>query len=435
MNRYARSIAATLSCIGVIAVTACSSSSGSGSGSGPITFGIFNPFSGADAALGPEMLTTCNAATHLINNAGGVLGHKARCLAVDTRGDPADAVPAAQQMLASTSNLGGILGPSSDEATATEPVFNHAHIPMFADSGQAAFDHTTDQYFWRVSPADDIKGYAMAAWAHHQGYTRAAAVFGDDVASQSNVPTLSAAFRALGGTFVSNLRIPLDQSSYRTEVEQLLASHPQVIFTETDGQTAATFFSELQQLNGGNLLPIIGTEITIEASYQQAVAHAISNSQLRRNLVGLQQYAPTSGGPWQTFANAMATTHTVGKSTVAVYDTDPYATGYYDSINLMALAMLQAKSIDPAVYNPYILKISQAGPGKTVVSAYAAGKKAISAGKPVQYLGASGPTTFNRWHNSSGAFEVAGFVSLGKLRVVGTVSAAQIAQLTSRASR
>ena len=60
------------------------------------------PFTGPDAALGPTYLVSCDAATNAINKAGGVLGHMLGCKTVDTRGDPADAVPAVRQMYAST---------------------------------------------------------------------------------------------------------------------------------------------------------------------------------------------------------------------------------------------------------------------------------------------------------------------------------------------
>ena len=95
-----------------------------------------------------------------------MLGHKINCQAVDTRGDPADAVPAASKMLATTTNLVGLLGPSADEAQATVPVINAAKIPMFADTGEAAFDRSKYTYFYRLTPADDVKGYALAQWAH-----------------------------------------------------------------------------------------------------------------------------------------------------------------------------------------------------------------------------------------------------------------------------
>ena len=69
------------------------------------------------------------------------------------------------------------------------------------------------------------------------------------------------------------------------------------------------------------------------------------------------------------------------------------------------------------------------GPGKTVVYTFAAGKAALQAGKQIQYAGAGGPIVFNRWHNSTGAFEAAKYVK-GSLVLVGSVSAAQIAALS-----
>jgi ABC-type branched-subunit amino acid transport system substrate-binding protein len=87
-----------------------SSSSSAGKSSGPtgstLTVADVAPFSGPDAALGPTYLATCYGATTAINNNGGVLGHKLACKSVDTRGDPADAVPAVNQLFATTSGLG-----------------------------------------------------------------------------------------------------------------------------------------------------------------------------------------------------------------------------------------------------------------------------------------------------------------------------------------
>ena len=67
-----------------------------------------------------------------------------------------------------------------------------------------------------------------------------------------------------------------------------------------------------------------------------------------------------------------------------------------------------------------------------VVHTFAAGKAALEAGKQIQYIGASGPAVFNKYHNSTGAFEVAGYVGPGKIKLVGVVSAAQIAALSGR---
>ena len=387
----------------------------------------FNPFSGGDADFGPEMVGGCVPAVKLINEAGGVLGHRFRCEAVDTRGDPADAVPAATKMLATTSNLVGVLGPSADEAQATVPVIDNAKVPMFADTGEAAFDKSKYAYFYRLTPADDVKGLALAQWAHDRGYTRAAAVFGSDIGAQSDVPSLVTAFQKLGGTIVNNQKIALDQSSYRTEVVHMLAAKPQVIFTEADPQTDATFLSELKQLHG--LLPVIGTETTLQAGWLKAVSGAVGDSDFAKYVVGMQPYAPTSGQAWQTFDKALLAS---GKSVPkpAQWAPDPYSMTYYDAVNLIALSMLAAKTTTSADFVPQIVKLTQAGPGAQTVYSFAQGKQALAAGKTIRYVGAGGPIAFDRWHNSSGAYEAARY-SGGKVQIVGTVTAAQIAQLAA----
>src|SRR5260370_4598732 len=143
------------------------------------------------------------------------------CTNVDTQGNPADAVTAAANMLATTPHLFGVLGPSSDEADATAPLINAANIPMFADTGEGLFDHTKLQYFWRMTAADDAQGDAMALYAKRKGSLRGAAVFGNNIGSQTSVPTLLKAYSALGGTMVLTQNITLRQTSYQPH-----ASHP-----------------------------------------------------------------------------------------------------------------------------------------------------------------------------------------------------------------
>ena len=131
--------------VGAMAVTlaaltaaACGSSSGGGS-SGPkgnLEFAMFLPFSGPNAAYGPEGAAGCYPAVREIDAAGGILGHKIHCTPVDDKGEPADAVPAANRMLASSSSLVGVIGTDSNTATAVVPLFQQAHIPVFSTTGQ-----------------------------------------------------------------------------------------------------------------------------------------------------------------------------------------------------------------------------------------------------------------------------------------------------------
>jgi branched-chain amino acid transport system substrate-binding protein len=410
----------------MVSAVACSGSGANSGTSGPLAVAAFNPFTGADASFGPEMLAGCYPAVRSINAAGGVLGHTLTCTSVDTRGDPADAVPAAQKLLATTSNLVAVLGPSSDEADSTAPIFNQAKIPMFADTGEASFDRSTYSYFWRLTPADDVKGYAMAIWANQHGWKDGAAIFGNDISSQSNVPTLVQAMGTLGNRIVSKQTVTLDQSSYRTEVERMIATNPQVIFTEADPQTDATFLSELLQLHG--MIPVIGTDTSLQPNWLKAVSGAIGQANMQKYYIGEQPYAPPSGPSWSAFnQNLLGSSAQVPDP--SQWSTDVYSMTDYDGVVITALAMLAAKSTQPSVFNAHITDVTAGGPGKVVVHSFPEGKKAIQAGKQIQFVGAGGVIAFDKWHNSTGGFEFAKYLSNGHVALEGFVSAAQIAPL------
>jgi hypothetical protein len=205
----------------------------------------------------------------------------------------------------------------------------------------------------------------------------------------------------------------------------MLAGHPQVIFTEADPQTDATFLSEVKQLHG--MLPVIGTETTLQAPWLKAVGGAIGTSDLAKYVTALQPYAPAAGPAWSTYNKALlASASSVPKP--SQWSSDPYSMTYYDGVNLMALGMLAAKSTKTSDYAPHIVKLTQQSPGAITVSSFAAGKQALAAGKQIRYVGAGGPIVFDQWHNSSGAYEAAATRS-GKTKIVGVVSAAQIAKL------
>jgi ABC-type branched-subunit amino acid transport system substrate-binding protein len=416
----------TAAAVVAVSVTAgCSSAPAGAAKDTTVTVAAFNPFTGPDGSFGPEMLAGCQAAATSINAAGGVLTDKVACSSVDTRGDPADAVTGAAKMLATTSHLLGVLGPSSDEADATVPLINAAKIPMFADTGEASFDHNTMPYFWRMFPADDVRGYAMALYAHQKGYTRAAAVFGNDIGSQAGVPALLKAFSALGGQMVLNQKIALGQTSYQPEVEQLIAAKPQVIFTEASPQANATYLAELQQL--GHLIPIIGTDATIQPAWFTAVSGAIGKSALSQYFVAEQPYAPASGPGWQTYNKYLLASSSVPKP--AQWSTDSYTMTDYDAVIVMALAATMAKSTSPSVYNNYITQVTTPSSAAQQVHTYAAGLAALRAGKKIDYVGAAGIIDFNQYHNSTGGFEIASYDSQGNLNLVDSITAADLAPL------
>jgi branched-chain amino acid transport system substrate-binding protein len=389
------------------------------------------PYTGPNASFGAEASALCYTAIKALNDGGGVLGHTFSCKAFDSTEDPADALPVANRMIASTSNLALIYGPASVEP-AVEPVLNNAKLVHLSVTGDPRFDHQHSLYFYRLSPADDVTGTALAAYAIAHGYRHAAAVFTNDQSAQTSVPALRKAYPKLGGHFAADLTLTPGQTSYRTEVSQVLSSHADAIIGETDPQTAATFLSELLQLNNGKLLPILTDSRAIESDWITAVLKVIGPAAFKKDVVAVSFNVPTAGTGYQAFKHDLqsAPQNIPNRSS---YLTDPFAQWYYDGILVSGLAMMEAKSTDPTKWAPDVMSIANGSPGAVVVHTFPQAKAAILAGKHVHYIGASGQLVFTGSHNNAAPF--AGFIYDGTgtgpaslLPTGGTITPQQLAQ-------
>ena len=395
-----------------------------------LTVAAFNPFTGPDASFGPEMMAGCLTAAAEVNAAGGVLTNKVACSAVDRRCcNPADGVTAAAKMLATTPHLlGGCWAPSGDEAGLTAPLINAAKILMFADTGQASFDRTTLPYFWRMTPADDVQGAAMALYAKQKGYLRGAAVFGSDIGSQGSVPTLLKAYSALGGQIVLNQKIALNQASYQPEVEQLIAAKPQVIFTEASPQANATYFAELQQLS--HLIPVIGSDATLsQTAWLSAMTAAIGKPALSKYFTGATPYAAASG-PRVAGVQQVPAGHSPGDQ--AGRCSGPTTrTRWWTTTGSLSWRWPRLRRRAPI--RPYGMRTSRRSPrpprGRWWCIRTRTALRRSRPGKKIDYVGATGLIVWNQYHNSTGEFEVQGYQPNGSTPSLGLITAADLAPL------
>jgi branched-chain amino acid transport system substrate-binding protein len=357
---------------------------------------VFSPFTGPNGEYGYFNYDGCVPAVDLINQAGGIEGHQLTCAIVDDRGDPADAVPAAQAMIAGSSHLVGLIDGNSGLLSATVPIISKAHVVELSVGGDPAFDKNTYPYFWRTTPGDDQAGYALAAYIRFDTpYRKLGAVFANDVAAQGNVPGLVAGAKNLGLDIVNQQAIALDQTSYATEVQQLIAAHPQIITTESDPQTAGVFLANLKQ--AGGLKPLVGTSGTVGNDYNKAATAALGASTYTKGFVRIIQYTATAGPAFKVWQPAMT-------AAPGIKDKSSLLTGFgpevsYDHVTMEALAMLAAHSDVGSVYNSYIPKITT---GKVTVNSFAQGKAALAKGETIDYVGLEGQIAFNKYHNSAG---------------------------------
>ena len=412
------------------ALSACGSSGSGASAQSTLIFADVAPFSGPDAALGPIYLVSCDGTTHAINAAGGILGHKVACTTADTRGEPADAVPAVGNLIATTKGLELVIGCTSDEAASVVPVINRNKTVMFCMTGQSEFDHVVYPYFYRLVPPDLAESYAMTVIAQHLGYKRIALAFGNDIGSQTFVQPAVAAIAKAGLTLVANETLDLNATTFRTEAEKIVAAHPDAIMTEALGAADPTLFAEIKQLNGGKMIPIIGTSAAISPAFYSASAKAVGASAFAAAFHADNLVTATSGPAYQAFTQALLAVkgHVSGAQTgdFTTYFTAPGAVHLYDGMNLAALAMVAAGSTDTAKWKPWIAKIGDGVPGAVVVNSFAAGVAALKAGKNIRYVGPGGPTSFDAYHDSPGIFQIDTYSTTGAVQVVGNITAVQL---------
>ncbi len=375
----------------------------------PVKVGILGAFSGPSSSIGLGGMKGAQLAADYINTHGGILGRQIQLVSADTGGDAVDAVPAVRKLI-NIDQVSMIIGPTSVEAQAVLPIIQQSKIPDIIFGGTTQLDNLVSKYVWRAFPSDSDLGVAMARYAINKGYTRAALLFASNESAQTLVAPIENTFKRHGGTIAANISVVPGQSSYRSEIEQLYASHPQVVFTQVDAQTAATLFSEIKELKGVGM-PFIGTDATADSDFVKAITPPVA-AQILTSLTS----SPIGGGGRAFFTQLY----------MKKYGTDPVELSNYsyDGLMLLALAADAAGSTQGDAVGAKMRTI--ANPPGNIVSDYAVAYQDLKAGKKINYEGVSGPLDFNDHNNVHGPFDVMKFDASGNPNVIVTIPVSQI---------
>lgn len=397
---------AALAAVALLALTACSATaSGSSTPTGPIHLGLMADYTGAQSYLGPDMESGVRTAIAEINAAGGVLGQKVDLSTGDTVGDPVDAIPAFRKLV-SVNHIVATVGPTSNSGPALLPIGKQEKIPMFLQGGTTALDHETNPFYFRTTAGDAVLGRAMAAYAIKQHLLKAAFAFTSSTSAQTLVTPIQTAFKAGGGKVVANVQLVPAASSYRSQIQQLMAAKPDVVFLQQDPQTAGTFFHEAAELGFDNQTTWVGTDTEMSEDIFKALGPTLSTTNF------YFAHGGTLNGPAVAAFNAAYKAQT-GKDQPLTF-----APESYDATNILALAMEKAKSTSGDAVRQAALQVSEPSAGAVKVYTFAEGKKALDAGKAINYEGVASTDDFDRWHNVAGPFVVSTWTTAGSLKDV-----------------
>jgi len=393
----------------MVAVCACGTSTAGSNDTSPIHIALLTPLTGQWANFGTFMSEGAKVGAAAVNASGGIMGRHLILDIVDTQGDPVDSIPAFQKEEALNHPV-AIVGPTDLEMHALQPLFDRIPIVDMYAGGDTSFDTNTDKWVFRINASDSELAVAEGLYANKMGYKTAAMVSSVVAGSQEITDRITKTLQKAGGTMAAVVTVTDGEPSYRSEVQKVLAVHPDVIFVQIAPNTAGTFFNNMREVNNLSI-PVIGSDSSVTQDWLTAVTPTVMNKVLT-SVVG----SSTGGGGTAEFTKFYQQLFNKGP--------DAATNQYYDPVVALALAMTKAHSTSAADIQANLTLVCNP-PGQLVTS-YADGLAALNAGKKINYDGASGPLDFNQYQNVFGAFDIVKANPDGTFKTLQTLSAADL---------
>lgn len=288
-----------------------------------------------------------------------------------------------------------------------------ASSPTLTTLGQ---DGKTGGYFFRTITSDALQGTAAAKYAVDQGMKKLAIVYVNNDFGLNMMREFQKAYESLGGTITSATPYNEKQASYSSEATAAMKGDPQALYlisTPVDGATIARAWIS----NGGPQKFLLNDGMNSE-DFIKAVGKKYLNG----------AYG-TSSGTDET-ASTKYFYDSFAKVSGGIAPDAPAADRSYDAGAIVALAIAEAKSTDPAKIRDAIHAVTAPG-GTPIHAGPEEFKKAlalIADGKPVKYEGVIGPVSFDQYGDITGPFRL-WKIADGKVETTGTISADEVSTL------
>ncbi len=370
---------------------------------GSIKVGILLPFTGQYDWVGANVQPVAQMIADEVNQSGGIGGRDIVFSQGDTEGT-VDAGFTAAQKLVNVDNVVALLGPTSLSFSGSKQLIQDTAVPMVSPTaGTTELDKAGTEVFFRTVPSDSLGGRAIARAATDPEYLARAQAFTTPVLMVAKSPAmvsfespLQTSFEKYGTPAKATLEYAPGKPSYRSEVQDALSHHPDVIVLVGTPEDSVRIMQAAFQA---------GYQGTWFVTQDQTNADFIklATPQLANGIYGLEEVAsPESAALNDAFKQRFEAYS--GK------DVQIFGTNTYDAMNVLALAMLRAQLKDGAVNRATVAQniraVADPGNGKVQVTDYTSGKKALEAGKEINYQGLVGPIDFDAYGNITAPFAI-----------------------------
>ncbi len=226
---------------------------------GTYKIGFFAPLTGWAAADGSSALHGAELAIQYINDSGGVNGNKLKLIYYDDAMNTAQAVSIAYKLVQQDHVLIAISGSYSSTTRAAAGIYQRLGVPMISAYAVHPQITKTGNLIFRVGTLATVEGRAGAYLAVKiLGAKRIAVLTIDNDFGTSLTKGFIEEAKKLGAQIVYSTKYPLGETEFRTILNTLKQSKPDVIYATAYYAEAAHIVFQAKQL--GIYVPIIGQE-------------------------------------------------------------------------------------------------------------------------------------------------------------------------------
>ena len=353
INKFSGKLSVVAIAVVAVALSACGKKEQAGSDVEVVKIGHVGPVSGPIAHLGKDNENGARMAIDELNAAGIKIGNKTakfELLPEDDAADPKQGTAAAQKLV--DAKVNGVIGHLNSGTTIpASQIYNGAGIPQISPSATNP-KYTRQGYAgaFRVVADDVHLGGTLGRYAVQTLQGKNIAVIDDRTAyGQGVAEEFKKAAEAAGGSIVGHEFTTDKASDFNAILTSLKAKKPDVVFFGGMDAVAGPMLRQMKSLGinakfmgGDGICSAELAKLAGDAMKDDSVYCAEAGGVEGEEKVGMDKFR----ADFKTKFNA---------------DVQVYAPYVYDAVKVMATAMVNAGSSDPAKYLPALKSINYKG--------------------------------------------------------------------------
>lgn len=255
-----------------VTLTACGNNVAASSGEtkpDTLTVGGIFPMTGEYASYGEQQSQGVELALDQVNADGGAGGTELRLKIEDNKGEATTGVNALNKLI-SSGDVPFVFTSVSNIIAATAPVGTQKKVVMMNGGGTSPTLKGLSPYLFHNVPLENLHIENVAAYAKDElGLSKMGILYTDDALGQGDAEAMEETWTDLGGTVVAKEVGATTSTTFRSQLTQLKAEKPDVVYMALGGQHIPIALNERREL--GIEAQVLGTSFwtvpeTVEAA-------------------------------------------------------------------------------------------------------------------------------------------------------------------------